>query len=158
MPVNAPNHSRRWVASRNNRSTGGTGHNLFGDKGLTEARPNAFRRALEGGPDGIPERLISGYATFRGNRLSADRERYRRLAEHGQHPEIMIIACCDSRSAPGTADRRWQMGESMSQIAKPSRSRSNESTASTGSWEGSCGPTNMTANTRSAIKPDLARQ
>jgi len=51
---------------------------------------------------GFPERLTSGYAAFRDGRLAADRDRYRRLAERGQRPEIMIVACCDSRSAPET--------------------------------------------------------
>ncbi|MCW5713339.1 MAG: carbonic anhydrase [Bauldia sp.] len=50
----------------------------------------------------FPERLRNGYAAFRSGRLPADRERYARLAERGQRPEIMIIACCDSRSAPET--------------------------------------------------------
>jgi len=50
----------------------------------------------------FPDRLRNGYAAFRGGRLATDRERYARLAERGQRPEIMIIACCDSRSAPET--------------------------------------------------------
>jgi carbonic anhydrase len=51
---------------------------------------------------GFPERLTSGYSAFRTERLPGDRDRYRRLAERGQKPEIMIVACCDSRSAPET--------------------------------------------------------
>ena len=50
----------------------------------------------------FPKRLISGYATFRDGRLSADRDRYRALAERGQRPTTMIVSCCDSRSAPET--------------------------------------------------------
>lgn len=50
----------------------------------------------------FPERLESGYHAFREGRLATDRERYRQLAESGQRPEIMIVACCDSRSAPET--------------------------------------------------------
>jgi carbonic anhydrase len=50
----------------------------------------------------FPERLTNGYAAFRDGRLAADRDRYRRLADRGQRPEIMIVACCDSRSAPET--------------------------------------------------------
>jgi carbonic anhydrase len=50
----------------------------------------------------FPKRLVSGYATFRDGRLSADRDRYRELAERGQCPTTMIVACCDSRSAPET--------------------------------------------------------
>lgn len=50
----------------------------------------------------FPKRLRDGYATFRSGRLAEDRDRYRHLAELGQQPETMIIACCDSRSAPET--------------------------------------------------------
>ncbi|MEP0942029.1 MAG: carbonic anhydrase [Rhizobiaceae bacterium] len=51
---------------------------------------------------GFPRSLLGGYAHFRKNRLSRERERYEQLAEIGQKPETMIIACCDSRSAPET--------------------------------------------------------
>ena len=50
----------------------------------------------------FPKRLNDGYAAFRSGRLAEDRDRYRRLAKRGQRPETMIIACCDSRSAPET--------------------------------------------------------
>jgi carbonic anhydrase len=50
----------------------------------------------------LPERLKQGYATFRAGRYSQERERYRKLAEAGQRPSTMIIACCDSRAAPET--------------------------------------------------------
>ena len=49
---------------------------------------------------GFPRHLLGGYANFRKNRLSAERERYEQLAEIGQTPDTMLIACCDSRSAP----------------------------------------------------------
>jgi carbonic anhydrase len=48
----------------------------------------------------FPERLKQGYANFRNGRFSAERERYDKLANAGQTPTIMIIACCDSRAAP----------------------------------------------------------
>lgn len=51
---------------------------------------------------GFPRKLLGGYAHFRKTRLSRERERYEQLAETGQKPETMIIACCDSRSAPET--------------------------------------------------------
>ncbi len=51
---------------------------------------------------GFPRELLGGYAHFRKNRLSRERERYEQLAELGQKPKTMIIACCDSRSAPET--------------------------------------------------------
>ena len=49
---------------------------------------------------GFPRKLLGGYVHFRNNRLSRERERYEELAELGQKPETMVIACCDSRSAP----------------------------------------------------------
>ncbi len=48
----------------------------------------------------FPERLLSGYQAFVGDRLVRERERYEALAEKGQSPEIMIIGCCDSRVSP----------------------------------------------------------
>lgn len=48
----------------------------------------------------FPRKLLGGYAHFRKNRLSRERERYEELAQLGQKPDTMIIACCDSRSAP----------------------------------------------------------
>lgn len=35
-------------------------------------------------------------------RYTAERERYRQLADQGQKPQTLIIACCDSRAAPET--------------------------------------------------------
>lgn len=52
-------------------------------------------------PD-FPRSLLGGYAHFRKNRLGRERERYEQLAEKGQTPDTMIVACCDSRSAPET--------------------------------------------------------
>lgn len=49
---------------------------------------------------GFPRNLLGGYAHFRKNRLPRERERYEELAEAGQKPDTMVIACCDSRSAP----------------------------------------------------------
>jgi len=49
---------------------------------------------------GFPRKLLGGYAHFRKNRLPRERERYEELAETGQKPEVMLIGCCDSRSAP----------------------------------------------------------
>ena len=50
----------------------------------------------------FPGSLLDGYRSFRGSRYESERARYRSLAEHGQSPEVMIIACCDSRSGPET--------------------------------------------------------
>jgi carbonic anhydrase len=47
----------------------------------------------------FPERLITGYRSFLGDRFQREQSRYRALAE-GQAPEIMVIGCCDSRVSP----------------------------------------------------------
>lgn len=43
--------------------------------------------------------LIDGYRNFRKNAWSAQRERWSELAE-GQSPQVMVIACSDSRADP----------------------------------------------------------
>lgn len=48
----------------------------------------------------LPDRLLRGYASFRFGRFRSENERYRRLAETGQDPGVLVIACCDSRAAP----------------------------------------------------------
>jgi carbonic anhydrase len=50
----------------------------------------------------FPSYLIDGYNSFMGGRYIDERERYRSLAEQGQNPSTMVIACSDSRSAPET--------------------------------------------------------
>ncbi len=50
----------------------------------------------------FPTDLIDGHREFRTKKFAEVNERYRRLAEQGQSPETMIIACCDSRVAPET--------------------------------------------------------
>ncbi len=48
----------------------------------------------------LPQHLLKGYAAFRSGRYQTENERYRLLAEAGQKPAVMIVACCDSRAAP----------------------------------------------------------
>lgn len=48
----------------------------------------------------LPPRLIEGYRAFVEHRLPIERSRFRRLAETGQQPEVMVICCCDSRVSP----------------------------------------------------------
>lgn len=48
----------------------------------------------------FPQRLIDGYSAFLSERLPVEQSRLRELAETGQHPEIMVIGCCDSRVSP----------------------------------------------------------
>jgi len=50
----------------------------------------------------FPDSLLSGYRSFRDGRYAREHARYRSLAAHGQRPEVMVIACSDSRSAPET--------------------------------------------------------
>jgi carbonic anhydrase len=48
----------------------------------------------------FPPRLIDGYRAFTTTRLPLERSRFQKLAETGQHPEVMVICCCDSRVSP----------------------------------------------------------
>jgi carbonic anhydrase len=48
----------------------------------------------------FPASLLDGYRSFMSGRYARERKHYRDLAEAGQSPKTMIIACCDSRSAP----------------------------------------------------------
>ena len=48
----------------------------------------------------FPDTLLNGYRNFMSGRYVDERERYRTLAEIGQNPSTLVIACCDSRSAP----------------------------------------------------------
>jgi carbonic anhydrase len=50
----------------------------------------------------LPDHLITGYRNFITGRYVSESDRYRSLAREGQAPETMIIACCDSRTAPET--------------------------------------------------------
>lgn len=50
----------------------------------------------------FPSNLIDGYNSFMAGRYVDERERYRSLAEQGQNPSTLVIACSDSRSAPET--------------------------------------------------------
>ena len=48
----------------------------------------------------FPSALLNGYKAFKQDRFGDERERYRQLADEGQTPETMVIACCDSRAVP----------------------------------------------------------
>ena len=48
----------------------------------------------------FPARLVEGYEAFRSGRLPSEKARFAEMAETGQKPEIMVIACCDSRVSP----------------------------------------------------------
>ncbi len=49
---------------------------------------------------GFPESLLTGFRSFRDERYARERASYKALAEQGQNPDAMVVACCDSRSAP----------------------------------------------------------
>ncbi|MEL6946551.1 MAG: carbonic anhydrase [Pseudomonadota bacterium] len=69
---------------------------------VVDVKPNPVApRRLPVEPD-FPRSLLGGYAHFRKNRLARERARYEELAEAGQRPPTMVVACCDSRSAPET--------------------------------------------------------
>jgi carbonic anhydrase len=48
----------------------------------------------------FPPSLLTGYNNFMSGRYVDQRERYRVLAEQGQKPQTLVVACCDSRAAP----------------------------------------------------------
>lgn len=48
----------------------------------------------------FPEHLLQGYQAFRTGGFSREQSRYKHLAEQGQSPTTLMIACCDSRAAP----------------------------------------------------------
>ncbi len=50
----------------------------------------------------LPDALLDGYRAFRSGSFTTERDRYRQLADQGQTPRSMVIACCDSRAAPET--------------------------------------------------------
>jgi carbonic anhydrase len=52
--------------------------------------------------DRFPALLLDGYKSFMSDRYDSEQGRYRQLADRGQSPTTMIIACCDSRAAPET--------------------------------------------------------
>jgi carbonic anhydrase len=50
----------------------------------------------------LPSTLADGYRRFRTTRYAAERDRYQRLADEGQRPSTVVVACSDSRTAPET--------------------------------------------------------
>jgi carbonic anhydrase len=56
----------------------------------------------EGTMDTFPSHLLDGYRNFMSGRYANESDRYKQLAEKGQAPTTLVIACCDSRAAPET--------------------------------------------------------
>lgn len=50
----------------------------------------------------FPDHLLNGYRNFMSGRFSEQQQRYRTLADSGQTPKTLVVACCDSRAAPET--------------------------------------------------------
>jgi carbonic anhydrase len=48
----------------------------------------------------LPAALADGYRSFMRARYAPERQRYQDLADRGQNPDTLVIACCDSRAAP----------------------------------------------------------
>ncbi|AQX28545.1 carbonic anhydrase [Bartonella sp. JB15] len=48
----------------------------------------------------LPEKLLKGYQSFITNHFTNKVEHYWQLANEGQKPETLVIACCDSRAIP----------------------------------------------------------
>ncbi|EJZ20821.1 carbonic anhydrase, partial [Rhizobium sp. Pop5] len=57
-------------------------------------------RANPEGMQRFPTLLLDGYRNFMNGRYADARDRYRQLAENGQSPSTLVIACSDSRAAP----------------------------------------------------------
>jgi carbonic anhydrase len=53
-------------------------------------------------PRASVSRLLAGHRKFLSGRYVKERRLYRRLALEGQRPEVMVIACADSRLSPTT--------------------------------------------------------
>ncbi len=54
-------------------------------------------------PDSVfPADLVAGFQRFHRTRFASEHERYRRMADEGQRPSAIVIACSDSRSGPET--------------------------------------------------------
>lgn len=48
----------------------------------------------------FPDFLLNGHRKFKGKTFSNEQEVYHRLATEGQNPDVMVIACSDSRVSP----------------------------------------------------------
>ena len=46
------------------------------------------------------EKLVKGYREFKRTRFAREKRIYERLAEKGQEPKVLVIACSDSRVSP----------------------------------------------------------
>ena len=45
----------------------------------------------------LPPYQVKRYKTWQTGKFEENKLRYKQLAEQGQHPQAMVISCCDSR-------------------------------------------------------------
>lgn len=50
----------------------------------------------------FPEHLADRFRRFKFRHFSPNLDHYEALATHGQHPDVMVVSCCDSRVDPET--------------------------------------------------------
>ena len=70
------------------------------EQGLRSNRLSNMRRPACPGHLFLPSRLVSGYDAFLNGRFAHEHGRFRRLAETGQRPKVLLIGCSDSRVSP----------------------------------------------------------
>ncbi len=68
----------------------------------TSCIPRASAPHERNGRDRISFAIAGRLQRLHDGRYSGESDRYRKLAEKGQTPTTMVIACCDSRAAPET--------------------------------------------------------
>ena len=71
-------------------------------KAATKVSTEASMTTSENVPvhENIPEVLAEGYRAFFSGRLKHEQSRFRKLADEGQKPPVLLIGCCDSRVSP----------------------------------------------------------
>ncbi len=50
----------------------------------------------------FPEHLADRFRRFKFRHFAPNLDHYEELATHGQHPDVMVVSCCDSRVDPET--------------------------------------------------------
>lgn len=50
----------------------------------------------------FPEHLADRFRRFKYRHFAPNLDHYEELATHGQHPDVMVVSCCDSRVDPET--------------------------------------------------------
>jgi carbonic anhydrase len=70
--------------------------------GDTDKKPNdaPVDATHQAGRDFLPSELVLGYEAFHSGRFAGEQARFRKLAERGQKPRVMLIGCADSRVSP----------------------------------------------------------